>query len=107
MASQLNHISDSYLINSQVFLACSSVDFLALMDQTNVAVASNIIASNLGAGGLSSWIASAYFLTSTSAMLNLGRISDVWGRKIVLMVSLFGFFVFTLGSSLSQTMTQL
>lgn len=83
------------------------MDFLALMDQTNVAVASNTIASSLGAGGQSSWIASAYFLTSTSMMLNNGRISDVWGRKIVLMVSLFGFFVFTLGSSLSKTMTQL
>ena len=72
-----------------------------------MAVALNAIASSLGAGSQSSWIASAYFLTSTSFQLLYGRFSDICGRKVILMIGLFVFFVFTLGSSLSQTITQL
>ncbi|EOR03690.1 hypothetical protein E3P92_03333 [Wallemia ichthyophaga] len=105
ITDQTNYLPKSRIV--MVFFSCSAVDFLALMDQTNIAVASTFIASDLGAGGQSSWIASAYFLTSTAMTLNYGRLSDVCGRKMLLMVSLFGFFVFTIGSSLSQTMTQL
>ncbi|TIC27226.1 putative MFS drug transporter [Wallemia mellicola] len=105
ITDQTNYLPKSRII--MVFIACSSVDFLALMDQTNVAVALNTIASSLGSGSQSSWIASAYFLTSTSFQLLYGRFSDICGRKTILMIGLFIFFVFTLGSSLSQTMTQL
>lgn len=46
----------------QIFLACSTVDLVALMDQTTLAVALSIIGSDLGAGSQISWISNAYFL---------------------------------------------
>lgn len=62
--------SDTYLpsdqssadVPMQVFLTCSSVDLVALMDQTTLAASLNIVSRALGAGSKSAWIAGAYFL---------------------------------------------
>jgi hypothetical protein len=46
----------------KVFLTCSSIDLVALMDQTTLAASLNIVSRALGAGSQSGWIAGAYFL---------------------------------------------
>jgi hypothetical protein len=46
----------------KVFLTCSSIDLVALMDQTSLAASLNIVSRALGAGSQSAWIAGAYFL---------------------------------------------
>lgn len=84
-----------------VFLACSTVDFVALMDQTTLAVALVTISADLQAGANASWISSAYFLTSTSFQLLYGRLSDILGRKVCLLSGLLVFFVGSLASSLA------
>jgi hypothetical protein len=48
--------------NSQIFLACSSVDLLALMDQTTLAASLSIIGNALGASDQTSWISGGYFV---------------------------------------------
>jgi hypothetical protein len=45
-----------------IFLACASVDLIALMDQTTLAASLSIASSALNASTKSSWIAGAYFM---------------------------------------------
>lgn len=93
--------------HGQIFLACASVDLLALMDQTTLAAALTIVSRDLNASSESSWIAGAYFLTSTSFQLLYGRLSDVWSRKVLLVIGIAVFFFGSLASSLAQTSLQL
>jgi hypothetical protein len=46
----------------QIFLACSTVDLLALMDQTTLAASLSIIGNALGASDQTSWISGGYFV---------------------------------------------
>lgn len=46
----------------QIFLACASVDLLALMDQTTLAASLTIVSNSLHAGDEQAWIASGYFV---------------------------------------------
>jgi len=91
----------------QIFLACASVDLLALMDQTTLAASLTIITKDLGASSESAWIAGAYFLTSTSFQLLYGRLSDIWSRKVLLVIGIWIFFFGSLAASLAQTSLQL
>ncbi|KAJ6161342.1 hypothetical protein N7470_004738 [Penicillium chermesinum] len=90
-----------------IFLACSTVDLLALMDQTTLAASLYIIANALGGSDQASWISGGYFVTSTCFQLLYGKLSDIWSRKHVLFVGLAIFFIGSLGASLAQTVTQL
>ncbi|KAF7512343.1 hypothetical protein GJ744_001911 [Endocarpon pusillum] len=89
------------------FLACASVDLVALIDQTTLAVSLPMISANLRAGSLTPWIANGYFVTFTSFQLVYGRLSDIWSRKLILLFALFIFFLGSLACSLSQTPLQL
>jgi hypothetical protein len=50
------------LMPPQIFLACSTVDLLALMDQTTLAASLSIIGNALGASDQTSWISGGYFV---------------------------------------------
>ncbi|KAJ5179413.1 hypothetical protein N7492_002623 [Penicillium capsulatum] len=102
---QTNYVPKRTIIT--IFLACSSVDLLALMDQTTLASSLSIIGNALGASDQTSWISGGYFVTSTCFQLLYGKLSDIWSRKIVLFVGLAIFFFGSLAASLSQTVTQL
>ncbi|MFC6087296.1 MDR family MFS transporter [Sphaerisporangium aureirubrum] len=81
--------------------------FLAMLDQTIVGTALPSITAELGGGGLYTWVVTAYLLTSTVTVPLYGRLSDVYGRKPLLLI---GVTVFLLGSVLSgaaQDMGQL
>ncbi|KAF2165013.1 hypothetical protein M409DRAFT_67678 [Zasmidium cellare ATCC 36951] len=102
---QTNYVPTSTIIT--IFLACSAVDFLALIDQTTLAASLTIVSNALNAGDEQAWIASAYFVTSTCFQLLYGMLSDVLARKFVLLIGLGIFFIGSLGASLSQTSIQL
>lgn len=91
----------------QIFLACASVDLLALIDQTTLGASLTIVSRALDADSERAWIAGAYFLTSTSFQLLYGRLSDVWSRKVILMIGIGIFFFGSLASSLAQSAVQL
>ncbi|KAL2859492.1 major facilitator superfamily domain-containing protein [Aspergillus pseudodeflectus] len=62
--------------------------FLSALDVTIVAPALPIIASHLNATTSEyTWVGSAYTLASTSTTPLWAKISDIWGRKTVLMVT--------------------
>ncbi|KAM0750320.1 MFS general substrate transporter [Meredithblackwellia eburnea MCA 4105] len=90
-----------------VFLGMTMVIFLSFMDQTIVSTALPIISSAFNAGRSSSWVASAYLLTSTAFQPVWGRLSDVFGRKITLIVCVVIFLLGSLACALAQSMQQL
>ncbi|KAF5673428.1 tetracycline efflux transporter [Fusarium heterosporum] len=102
---QTNYVPKRAIIT--IFLACASVDLLALMDQTMLASSLYIIGNSLGSTSQVSWISSGYFITSTVGQLMYGRLSDIWSRKIILLVGLAIFFVGSLASSFAQSVLQL
>ncbi|KAL1962023.1 hypothetical protein VTN77DRAFT_667 [Rasamsonia byssochlamydoides] len=102
---QTNYVPKRVIIT--IFLACASVDLLALMDQTTLAASLSIISNALHATDQAAWIAGGYFVTSTSFQLLYGRLSDIWSRKVILFIGLAIFFVGSLAASLATTATQL
>lgn len=102
---QTNYVPKSTIIT--IFLACSTVDLVALMDQTTLAASLSIVGNALNASNQTSWISGAYFVTSTCFQLLYGRLSDIWSRKYVLFAGLAIFFFGSLAASLAQTATQL
>ncbi len=80
---------------------------LAALDQTIVGTALPTIVGKLGGINHYSWVVTAYLLASTASTPLYGKVSDLYGRRPVLM---FAIGAFTLGSLLagaSQNMTEL
>jgi|SRR5690242_109983 len=77
------------------------------MDQTTLAASLTIVSKDLGASSESAWIAGAYFLTSTSFQLLYGRLSDIWSRKVLLVIGIGIFFLGSLAASFAKTSIQL
>ncbi|KAL2796444.1 major facilitator superfamily domain-containing protein [Aspergillus keveii] len=102
---QTNYVPRSTIIT--IFLACSTVDLIALMDQTTLAASLAVIGNALNASDKAAWISGGYFVTSTCFQLIYGRLSDIWSRKFVLFVGLGIFFFGSLAASLAQSATQL
>ena len=71
--------------------------FLAALDQSIVSTALPTIAKDLHASSGYSWIGSAYLLTCASLSPLYGKLSDLIGRKKILMASIA---VFIVGSAL-------
>jgi EmrB/QacA subfamily drug resistance transporter len=80
-----------------VFAAALSTIFMAAIEGTIVATAMPTIVGSLGGIDLFSWIFGAYLLTQAILIPIYGRLSDLYGRKPVL---LFGIGVFLVGSAL-------
>jgi EmrB/QacA subfamily drug resistance transporter len=81
--------------------------FLASLDQTVVGTALPRIVTDLNGASLYAWVVSAYLLSSTVTVPIYGKFSDVFGRKVMLMI---GVSLFLLGSWLSgasQNMNEL
>ena len=71
---------------------------LAALDNTIVATAGPRIQTDLNiAAGLYAWITTAYLVASTVMIPIYGKLSDLYGRKVVLV---FGVVLFLLGSAL-------
>ncbi|MFC4637048.1 DHA2 family efflux MFS transporter permease subunit [Deinococcus hohokamensis] len=71
--------------------------FLSALDQTIVGTAMPRIISELNGLNLYSWVTTAYLLANTALVPIYGKLSDLYGRKPVLM---FGIVVFLIGSVL-------
>ncbi|MFM9969605.1 MAG: MFS transporter, partial [Burkholderiales bacterium] len=90
-----------------VFTAVAFPMFMSGIDQTLLATATPTIALELGALEDASWIAVAYLLATVVIVPVYGRLGDAYGRRRMMMISLF---VFTLGAllcALAQSLPQL
>ena len=81
--------------------------FLAALDQTVVIPAVPAIAGDLQAFGHLSWIVTAYLLTSTAATPLYGKLSDIYGRRALLLPALVLFIIASMLCGFSQTLPQL
>lgn len=81
--------------------------FLASMEGTVVSTAMPTIVSQLGGLSIYSWVFSIYMLTSTTTVPLYGKLSDLFGRKLVYVASMFFFLVGSILCAQARSMEQL
>ncbi len=81
--------------------------FLGALDQTIVGVALPRVVTDLGGNDLYVWVVTIYLLTSTISVPFYGKLSDLYGRRPLLMIGITIFLIGSALSGLSQTMWQL
>ena len=81
--------------------------FLAALDQTIVGTALPRIVTDLAGNNLYTWVVTVYLLTSTVTVPIYGKLSDVYGRRPLLLIGVSLFLVGSALSGLSQSMGEL
>ena len=81
--------------------------FLTALDQTIVGTALPIIVTELNGNDLYTWVVTIYLLTSTITVPFYGKLSDLYGRRPLLMIGITLFLAGSALSGLSQDMWQL
>jgi len=90
-----------------VFVALMTGMLLAALDQTIVSTALPTIVGELGGLDHLSWVVTAYLLTSTASTPLFGKISDLYGRKIVFQAAIVIFLVGSVLAGVATNMPQL
>lgn len=81
--------------------------FLASLDQTIVSTAIRTIADDLDGYSLQAWVTTAYLITSTLATPLYGKLSDIYGRKMLFMTAIVIFLIGSLLCTMSTSMYML
>ena len=81
--------------------------FLASMEGTVVATAMPTIVGELGGLAIYSWVFSMYMLTSTTTVPIYGKLSDLYGRKLVYSISMMVFVAGSVLCAAANSMEQL
>jgi EmrB/QacA subfamily drug resistance transporter len=92
---------------SLVIVGAMIAIFLAALDQTIVATALPSIARDLGDVALLSWVVTAYMVTSICATAVAGKLSDVHGRRRLMLAALAIFVVASVFCALAESMPAL
>ena len=94
----------------QVMLAMLGVMlamFMAALGQTVVATAMPVIIADLGGFDRYTWAATAYLVAATVSIPIVGRLTDLYGRKVFLVLGIVVFIGGSIPAGMSQTMNQL
>ncbi|RDW92636.1 MFS transporter-3 [Coleophoma crateriformis] len=81
--------------------------FLVALDQSIVATAVPVIVSDLASSSGYVWIGSAYLLATAAAGPVWTNLSDIWGRKLIILAAVALFFVGSLICALAINMPML
>jgi EmrB/QacA subfamily drug resistance transporter len=81
--------------------------FLGALDQTIVGTALPRIVTDLGGNEYYTWVVTIYLLTSTITVPFYGKLSDLYGRKPMMMIGVTIFLIGSALSGLSQNMAML
>ena len=81
--------------------------FLAALDQTIVSTAMPRIIADLGGFDRYTWVTTAYLVASTVAVPIVGRLTDIYGRKIFFIGGIAVFLVGSVLAGMSGSMNQL
>ena len=81
--------------------------FIAALEATVVGTAMPTVIASLGGINHYSWVFSAYIVTSTVTVPVWGKLSDLYGRRLLYQLGIFVFLLGTLLSGLSTSMTEL
>ncbi|KZT58921.1 MFS general substrate transporter [Calocera cornea HHB12733] len=90
-----------------VFIGLAIAIFVSLLDQTIVSTAIPQIANDFNSGQQAEWVGTSYLVTSTVFQPIYGRVSDIFGRKFVLLFTLAIFLVGSILCAVAQSMIQL
>ena len=90
-----------------VFLAVLFGMLLAALDQTIVATALPTVVADLGGARHQSWVVTSYLLASTIVTAVVGKVGDLFGRKVVFQAAVLFFLAGSVLCGLSGSMTML
>jgi EmrB/QacA subfamily drug resistance transporter len=102
--------SNGYLSHKQILVVMGGLMtgmFLAALDQSIVGTALPRITSELGGLDKLSWVVTAYMLAATASTPLWGKISDLYGRRLLFQIAIVTFVAGSLLSGLSQNIDQL
>jgi EmrB/QacA subfamily drug resistance transporter len=80
--------------------------FLFALDQTVVGTALPVIVTDLGGNDLYTWSITIYLLTATISGPIYGKLSDLFGRRPIIIFAVSLFLIASVGAGLSQEMWQ-
>jgi EmrB/QacA subfamily drug resistance transporter len=80
---------------------------LAALDQTIVSTALKSIVEDFNGLDHYTWVVTAYLLTSTASTPLYGKISDLYGRRIVFQFAIVTFLIGSIAAGAAQNMSQL
>ena len=80
---------------------------LAALDQTIVATALPTVVADLGGAGHQSWVVTSYLLASTIVTAIVGKLGDLFGRKVVFSTAIVFFLVGSVLCGLASSMSML
>jgi EmrB/QacA subfamily drug resistance transporter len=78
--------------------------FIGALDQTIIATATPKIVADLGGFSLLSWMFTSYMLASTVSIPLVGKLSDMFGRKLFLVAGIILFMVASAASGAAPSM---
>lgn len=96
--------SRSFLQISIVMSCLCAGTFVAALDATIVTTSLPSIAGHFHSASGYTWIGSAYILANTASVPSWGKLSDIWGRKPLLLCGNAIFFAGSLICSVANTM---
>jgi EmrB/QacA subfamily drug resistance transporter len=103
-------IDTAPMSHRQILIAFSGLMigmFLASLDQSVVATALPTIAGDFHSLNRLMWVVTAYLLTSTASAPLYGKISDLYGRKKILLFAIIVFLLASALAGLAQNMNEL
>ncbi|KAI4213594.1 MAG: hypothetical protein LQ351_003818 [Letrouitia transgressa] len=81
--------------------------FLSSLELTIIGTALVAITDSLQGFDKNSWIVTAYLLTYTGFLIILAKLSDIFGRKALMLTTLSFFVIFSVACGAAQTLSQL
>ena len=102
--------TNGYLSHRQILVVMGGLMtgmFLAALDQSIVGTALPRITSELGGIDKLSWVVTAYLLTATASTPLWGKISDLYGRRLLFQIAIVTFVAGSLLAGFSQNIDQL
>ncbi|KAF2194448.1 putative MFS transporter [Zopfia rhizophila CBS 207.26] len=90
-----------------VMTGLSCTLFIAALNQTIVATAVPTICSQLNSASGYAWISAAYLLANATAAPVWVKLSDIWGRKPILLTTVALYFLASILCAVSQSMKML
>lgn len=81
--------------------------FVSALDATIISTTIPTITSQLHSASGYTWIGGAYLLANTAAAPIWAKLSDIWGRKLILLIAVASFFTSSILCALSTSMKML
>ncbi|KAF2662539.1 MFS transporter-like protein [Lophiostoma macrostomum CBS 122681] len=95
------------LIVAALFVRVPNSAFQAALDATIIATAAPTIAKELKSAAGYTWIGAAFMLANAASGVIWAKLSDIWGRKLIVLSALTCFFVASAICATSKTIEEL